>query len=64
MALVIKCSRCSKCFAWHLDAADGFAFLKHNYNMGSTPVIKKTHDLCPDCVESLRDWLERGWEEP
>ena len=56
MACVTKCDRCGKYFDWHHDDTDGFAFLSHNYKREFA--IKKDYDLCPDCVRSLRYWIE------
>lgn len=63
MACVAKCDKCGEYFDWRSDDAGGFAFLSHNHKCGYN-IKGEKYDICPECVHSLRDWLEvekKGW---
>lgn len=57
MAWATKCDRCGKYFDHHQEVPNAVAFLsydimKHIYNIES-----EEQDLCPHCIQSLREWL-------
>lgn len=59
MSWANKCDRCGKYFNWSHDDTDGFAFLSYDHKCGYH-IDSEEYDLCPDCVQSLYDWLEGG----
>lgn len=67
MSLARKCDRCKKLFDPNLLSnghTDGF----HNINVTietNKTVLERlyNHDLCPECYEKLRKWMEMEEEE-
>lgn len=58
MGWASRCDRCGKYFDWRIDTTDGFAFLSHDNERKF--FVEDDSDLCPDCVQSLTDWLKEG----
>ena len=58
MAWATKCDRCGKYFDYH-EIASAFAFLSYDRLKDKYSVEGDEYDLCPDCIQSLGNWLDR-----
>lgn len=60
MARAMKCDRCGKYFSYAPAIVDAFAPLIFNADLGNYEftVDNAKYDLCPECVSSLREWLD------
>lgn len=56
MAWATKCDRCGKYFDYH-EGTNAFAFLKYDLSKDKYSLSNGEFDLCPDCVQSLKDWF-------
>lgn len=54
MALTIACDKCGKTFKHESYAMTTYAYWI--YDRSKDTYIQ--HDLCPDCMKALGDWLE------
>lgn len=60
MAWASKCDRCGKYFDFDLASdASGFVFVKQTIER-DYDVCDYEYDLCPECIQSLDDWLDNG----
>ncbi len=62
MAWATKCDRCGKCFEHHQEVTNAFAFLTYDRPHDKYLIDNDEndeYDLCPECVQSLRDWFDR-----
>lgn len=50
-----KCDRCGK-FYEHYNGDD--IIMSHNFF--KAVYGKRTYDLCPECMEKLREWFKEG----
>ena len=56
MAKAGRCDRCGEFFDWSSDRTHGFAYLLLGFD-GQYHIDGGEYDLCPDCVESLEEWM-------
>lgn len=62
MAWATRCDRCGVYFEYH-EETNGFAFLLHNRSGASYSISGDGYDLCPKCVNFLKNWIEERKEE-
>lgn len=67
MALARKCDRCKKLFEPKLSS-NGHTSAYHNIRVTvetHDKILEKVyhHDLCPECYEEFRKWMEMEKEE-
>lgn len=66
MSLAMKCDRCKKFFE-PKSSVNGYTNIYHGLRVtieNRNYVVDKLYesDLCPECYEELRSWMEMGEE--